>query len=259
MLDITQLIYQYYTEKKSIREIADYHKTYPNKIARALRDAGQELRTKKEAAETAIGNGRLKPPMLGKQRTQEEKNNISNKRSKKWRDMTDIDREAFKVAAKERWDSQSHEEKIDRQKRAGEALRRASTEGSKAEKSLYEQLTKDGYDVIIHKVGLIPGEKFEIDLYLPKLNVAIEIDGPQHFLPVYGQQSLNRTIKYDAIKNGALLSRGICILRVKYLIKHNSDSVNNKLFQLIKAELIKIEQVFPPEGYRLIELEISND
>jgi hypothetical protein len=55
------------------------------------------------------------------------------------------------------------------------------------------------------------------------------------------------------------LTRGLCVIRVKYLLKHSSDSVNNKLFQLVKSELSKIEKEFPPEGYRLIELEISND
>lgn len=258
MLDIKQIL-DYYHEGKSIRDIAKLCDTYPNKVARLIKDTGIELRSKKEAAKIAVNQGKIKPPMLGKKRSQAEKDNISSKRAKQWKDMSDVDRDAFKDAARERWDSQSHEQKLDRQKRAGEALRRASTEGSKAEKFLYEQLTRDGYDVIIHKVGLIAGEKFEVDLYLPKLNVAIEIDGPQHFSPIYGERNLSRNIKYDAIKNGALLTRGLCVLRVKYLIKHNSDSVNNKLLQLVKSELTKIEQKFPPEGYRLIELEISND
>lgn len=258
MLDIKEIL-NHYHEGKSIRDIAQLYDTYPNKIARLIKNTGLELRSKSEASQMAVNQGKIKPPMLGKKRTQEEKDNISSKRAKRWQEMNSTDRETFKDRARERWDAQSHEQKIDRQKRAGEALRRASTEGSKAEKFLYEHLTRDGYDVIIHKVGLVAGQKFEVDLYLPKLNVAIEIDGPQHFLPVYGDHNLRRNIKYDAIKNGALLTRGLCILRVKYLIRHNSDSVNSKLFQLIKSELTKIEQAFPPEGYRLIELEISND
>jgi very-short-patch-repair endonuclease len=258
MLNIIKIVEDYKTGK-SVREIAEENNTYPNKIARHLKKSGVELRTKEEAARIAVDRGKIKPPMLGKKRSQEEKNNISSKRAKQWKDMNDTDRDAFKDAARERWGSQSHEKKIERQKRAGEALRRASTEGSKAEKFLYEKLTRDGYDVIIHKVGLVAGEKFEVDLYLPKMNIAIEIDGPQHFFPVYGEDNLSRTIKYDSIKNGALLNRGMCILRVKYLLKHNSDSINNKLFQLIKSELNKIELEFPPEGRRLIELEISND
>jgi very-short-patch-repair endonuclease len=258
MLDIKQIL-DFYHSGKSIREIAELCDTYPNKVARLIKDTGIELRSKKEAARIAVDQGKIKPPMLGKKRSQAEKDNISSKRAKQWKDMSDIDRNAFKDAARERWDSRSYEEKLDTQKRAGEALRRASTEGSKAEKFLYEQLTRDGYDVIIHKVGLIAGEKFEVDLYLPKLSVAIEIDGPQHFLPVYGERNLIRNIKYDAIKNGALLTKGLCVIRVKYLLKHSSDSVNNKLLQLVKSELSKIEKEFPPEGYRLIELEISND
>ena len=111
----------------------------------------------------------------------------------------------------------------------------------------------------MHKVGLIPGEKFEIDLYLPNLLTAIEIDGPQHFLPVYGEKNLRRNIKYDAVKSGALLSRGMCVIRVKYLLKHTSQSTNNILLKLVESELKKISQNFPEPKDRLIELEINNE
>jgi len=257
MLNIKQLIEQYQSGM-SVRDIASYHNTYANKIARALKKAGVSLRSKEEAADMAVKNGKIKPPMLGKKRTQEEKDNISVKRTKKWKEMSESDLQAFRQGAKDRWDNQSEEEKVYRQQKAGEALRKASVEGSKAEKFLYQNLTKAGYDVILHKTGLIPGEKYEVDLFLPKLMVAIEIDGPQHFLPIYGQENLNRNIKYDAIKNGALLSRGLCIIRVKYLAKHNSQSTNKEIFKLVSDQLKAIETKFPEQNYRLIELEISN-
>lgn len=258
MLDINKIV-EDYMSGNSVREVADLHNTYPNKIARILQKSGIELRSKTEAAKLAVNRGKITPPMLGKKRTQAEKDNISKKRSKKWKEMGEEDLQAFKQSAKDRWESQTEEEKIYKQKRAGEALRRASTEGSKAEKFLHEGLTKMGYDVIMHKVGLIPGEKFEIDLYLPNLLTAIEIDGPQHFLPVYGEKNLRRNIKYDAVKSGALLSRGMCVIRVKYLLKHTSQSTNNILLKLVESELKKISQNFPEPKDRLIELEINNE
>ena len=257
MLDIKKIC-ELYDKNHSIREIAEIYETYPNKIARILKKAGKEMRSKEEAAKIAVELGKIKPPMLGKKRTQAEKDNIAKKQVKRWQNMSEEEIETFKQNAKDRWDAESIEVKINRQKKAGEALKRASVEGSKAEKFLYEQLTKAGYDVIIHKTGLIPGQKFEVDLYIPSLKVAIEIDGPQHFLPVYGETNLHRNIKYDAIKNGALISRGLCVIRVKYLLKHTSLSTNNKLYNLIISELRKIEAEFPEEGYRLIELEITN-
>jgi len=258
MLDINKIIEEY-KEGRSIRELADAYSTYPNKIARLIKNTGMELRSKEEAAKIAVGLGKIKPPMLGKKRSQAEKENISKKRSKQWKDMNADDLEIFKKNAKDRWELQTSEERIDRQKRAGEALRRASTEGSKAEKFVYEHLTKAGYEVIMHKVGLIPGEKYEVDLFLPSMRVAIEIDGPQHFLPIYGEKNLRNNIKYDAIKSGALISRGICVIRIKYLLKSSSQNTNRRILDLIKKELNKIEQTFPDPANRLIEVEISNE
>jgi len=257
MFNADQIIKDY-REGKSIREIAAIYNTYPNKILRLLKKSSEPLRSKEEAARMAVDKGKIKPPMLGKKRTQEEKDNISVKRAKKWKEMSEEDLNAFKASAKDRWDSQTEEEKIYKQQKAGEALRRASIEGSKAEKFLYRELTKRGYDVIMHKTGLIPGEKYEIDLFLPSLTIAIEIDGPQHFFPIYGQENLNRNIKYDSIKNGALLSRGICVIRVKYLAKHNSQKINNELFELVYSKIKDIEQNYPKPEDRLIEVEIAN-
>lgn len=258
MLELKK-IEQMYDDGKSIREIAEHFKTYPSKISRLLKKSGKELRDKKEAGKIAVELGKIKPPMLGKHRTDEEKAKIGAGRAKKWATMSEEELESLKNSARERWNAESDEDKAERQRLAGEALRRASVEGSKAEKFLYKELTKAGFNVIMHKSGLIPGEKFEVDLYLPDLLVAIEIDGPQHFLPVYGEASLQRAIKYDTIKNGALIQRGFCILRIKYLMKSSSNHSNLRMLKMVLEELNKIKQKFPTEGNRLIELELSND
>lgn len=258
MFDIKEIC-RLYNNNSSIRDIAALFDTYPNKIARILKKAGVTLRTKEEAAKLAVEAGKIVPPMLGKKRTQEEKDNISLKRSKKWKELSDDELNAFKQGAKYRWNSQSEEDKVERQRRAGQALRKASVEGSKAEKFLYNELTKAGYDVIMHKKGLISGEKYEVDLFLPKLMVAIEIDGPQHFLPIYGEDNLNRNMKYDSVKNGALISRGICVIRIKYMLKHNSQTINRKLFDSVSEVLNNIQTKFPDKSNLLIEMEINND
>lgn len=247
-----------YRSGKSLREIGQENNMPAVTVRRHLIKAGVALRTKEEAAMVALERGKLTSPVIGRKRTPEEKEMISTSRKKKWQEMSEEELEAFRKSAKDRWDAQSEEEKSYKQQKAGEALRRASIEGSKAEKSLYKELHKLGYDVIIHKKGLIPGEKYEVDLYLPQLTVAIEIDGPQHFFPIYGEEHLSRTIKYDTIKNGALISRGICVIRVKYLSKHNSSVINKKITELVVNQLKKIENNFPELKDRLIELEIEN-
>ena len=258
MLDI-KLICEMYDNNKSIRDIASIFNTYPNKIARELKKAGKQLRSKEEAAKIAVETGKIKPPMLGKKRTEQDKLRIGTARAKKWASMSDDELESFKKGAKERWDAQSDEDRQYRQQRAGEALRRASVEGSKAERFLYEGLTKLGFSVIMHKTGLIAGEKYEVDLYLPDMLTIIEIDGPQHFLPIYGEDKLQKVIKYDSIKNGALLSKGFCILRVKYLLKNTTNISNIRLLDIVHTELKKIKDCFPSKDKRLIEVEIADD
>jgi very-short-patch-repair endonuclease len=257
MSNIKQLIEEY-NSGKSLREISQEYDLNPTTLRRHLIKAGLTLRNKEQAAEIAMERGKITSPVINRKRTQEEKDLISATRKKKWQEMSQDDLDKFRKSAKDRWDSQSEEERIYKQQKAGEALRRASIEGSKAEKALYKELSKGGYDVIIHKKGLIPGEKYEIDLFLPALMVAIEIDGPQHFLPIYGEDNLNRNIKYDAIKNGALLSRGVCVIRIKYLSKHNSAIINKKIADLVLEQLKRIELKFPDLENRLIELEIEN-
>jgi hypothetical protein len=114
MFDIKKIIDDY-ENGMSLRDIAAMYSTYPNKIARIIKKAGIELRTKEEAANSAVAKGKIKPPMLGKFRTQDEKDNISTKRSKKWKEMSVSDLESFKTGAKERWNSQTVEEKAYRQ------------------------------------------------------------------------------------------------------------------------------------------------
>ena len=70
---------------------------------------------------------------------------------------------------------------------------------------------------------------------------------------------LQNTIKFDSIKNGLLISKGYCIIRIKYMCKHISQSVERRLLKLVLGEITNIEKKFPPKHKRLIELEINND
>jgi very-short-patch-repair endonuclease len=247
-----------YKDNHSTYSIAKELGTYPKKIERILKKNGHQLRGKAEAQSLAIKSGRTKHPTKGKKRTDEEKLKISIGTEKRWREMSDEQKEKISEEAKKRWDEISPEKKRSMQESAGRALRLAAVEGSKAEKSLKERLMEEGYDVILHKKDLIEGN-FEIDLFLPEINTIIEIDGPQHFLPIFGEKRLQDVIKFDSIKNGLLTSKGYCVIRVKYLCKHLSQSVERKLWGLVSKEVEKVRKKFPPKYKRFIELEISND
>lgn len=245
-----------YTEGFSTLAIAKELGTYPKKIERILKKNGQKMRTRSESQALAIKQGRSAHPTKGKVRSEEDKLKISLGVEKAWANMDDEKREQFCQSAKERWDEMGDEKKREMQEKAGRALRMACLEGSKQEKFLKEKLTSEGYSVKMHVKGLIQGN-FEIDLLLPELNTIIEVDGPQHFLPIFGQDKLNETIRMDGIKNGLLINRGFCVVRVKYLAKNMNKRIERDLWSLVSKAVEQVAESFPPEGKRLIEIEIQ--
>ena len=247
-----------YGNNHSTYSLAKELGTYPKKIERILRKNGHELRGKSEAQSLAIKSGRTKHPTKGKQRTDEEKLKISIGTEKSWREMPEDQKKQISEEARKRWEKIPADKRRSMQESAGRALRLAAVEGSKAEKSLRDDLMKAGYDVVLHKKDLISGN-YEIDLFLPGLKTIIEIDGPQHFMPVFGEKQLRDTTKFDSIKNGLLISKGYCVIRIKYTCGHMSQSVGRRLWEMVSGEITKIEKKFPPKHRRLIELEINND
>jgi very-short-patch-repair endonuclease len=249
-------VIEQYTKNRSANDIAKELGTYPNKISRIIKKNGYEVRGRSEAQKAALESGVSTHPTRGRRRTEQEKENISSSRSKAWKKMSKKEKEAFSDGAKERWNQMPASQKLELQQAAGRALRIASIEGSKAEQSLRNNLMKEGHDVILHKKDLIPGE-YEIDLFLPNIKTVIEIDGPQHFLPVWGEQKLMDTIKYDEIKNGLLMSNGYRVIRVKYLCKHLSMAVERLLCDKVREVLDNITEDSVDRTNRLIEIEIN--
>jgi len=249
------IIDQYVNQKKSTYEIAQDIGTYPNKIRRTLNTLGVDLRDRSSAQTVAIETGRHEHPTRGKKRTEAEKIAISNGMSNFWDNMEEAERERRSKISKEQWASMSEEDKANLRRLAAEAVRKASKEGSKIEKFICEGLTGAGYDVIFHKKGLIPNENMEVDLFVPGIKTAIEIDGPAHFLPIWGEESLQKHIRADAEKAGMLINRGYVVLRVKNLIKNISQKRMRDILNQVIGELSKIENKFPPQSKRLIEIE----
>lgn len=245
-----------YNDGLSCAEIADSYGTYPKKIERLLKKHGVTLRSRSDATKGAMKKGRLEHPTRGKIRTEAEREAISKGVEKSWQEMDELDRKAFSDAAKKRWDKIDPLKKREMQEKAGRALRISSIEGSKAEKFLKKKLNDLGYQVVMHKKGLVQGN-FEIDLLLPELNTIIEIDGPQHFLPIFGEEKLQNVVKMDNIKNGLLIGKGFCIVRLKYLCKSMNKSVERKIWSAVSEQIKNIEKKFPPVHRRLIELEIK--
>jgi very-short-patch-repair endonuclease len=245
-----------YNENQSTYSIAKELNTYPKKIERILKKNNIKIRSKSESQKLALKNGRTKHPTKGKVRTEEEKLNISEGVYRNWQNKSEEEKQKISEQAKKRWDDIPADKRREMQEAAGRALHATTKEGSKAEKYLYQKLKTEGLDVVLHKKGLVQGN-FEIDLFLPEIKTIIEIDGPQHFLPLFGEDKLKEVIKLDSIKNGLLLGDGYCIIRVKYMLKGLSQKSARTLWELINSEIVKIQKKFPRKDKRFIELEIK--
>lgn len=62
----------------------------------------------------------------------------------------------------------------------------------------------------------LQGGKFRFDFYLPEKGILIEVDGEQHFKPIYGRQSFLKGQEHDRRKNSYCLANNIALYRIPY-------------------------------------------
>jgi len=248
---------EYEEKKRSIRDIANEFGVYPNKIRRELIAMGYKMRTKSEAQTNAIAAGRHEHPTKGKKRSEELKIRISENVAKSWESIDELEREKRAESAKSQWKNMSYEEKVLFRKAGAEAVRETTKTGSKLERFLRDNLIDLGYDVEFHRDALIPNEKLQMDLFLPEIKVAIEIDGPSHFLPIWGESTLIKTIEADKKKNSLLITHGYVVIRVRNVMKTISEINKRDLLKNVVDEIKKIEQKFPDLHNRIVTIDLK--
>jgi very-short-patch-repair endonuclease len=225
-----------YESGDSTLVIAKRYNCSTSKITRILKKLGVKLRNASEAAKIALESGRSINPTKGKTHSEESKEKMSKNKEGYWATLSDEERQKIKDQAKTKWDQKSDAEKRQMQTKAGQALRLAGKKGSKAENYLVEALKNAGYIVEHHNKQLMAGE-FEIDILLPELSVVIELDGPQHFLPVFGEDRLAKTKISDQTKNGVLIASGYKVIRVKYIATKFNKTVGRNMFEAVQKTL----------------------
>jgi very-short-patch-repair endonuclease len=146
------------------------------------------------------------------------------------------------------------DEKLYMQQKANEAVRTSSKTGSKLEKFLLNQLISDGYKIQFHQEQTLANTKLQIDMVIPSMNVAIEVDGPSHFAPVWGDDTLNRNIKYDQKKSGLILGKGLVLIRIKQSMDY-SESRSRLIYSKLKLILDDIQKKFPSVDNRTFLIE----
>lgn len=79
----------------------------------------------------------------------------------------------------------------------------------------------------------LKGGRYRFDFYIHGGRpIIIEVDGEQHFKPIYGRQNFLKGQEHDRQKNSYCLANGIQLYRIPYWeiknIKHYSDILQNK-------------------------------
>jgi len=235
--DKKQIIEKLYIDKGlSFASIAEELNTYANKIRRDALKYQIPIRDKSAAQANAIKTGSHKHPTKGTERSESTKNKIGKSVMKSWDNLDDKELKKRKNKAKQLWNRLSDDEKQHRLNLANQAVRTSSKVGSKLEHFLLKQLVSNGYKVDFHKEQILTNTKLQIDLFLPTMNIAIEVDGPSHFLPVWGADTLAKNQKYDKKKTGLILGKGLKLIRIKQthdFSKSRASVLYDKLEQAI--------------------------
>ena len=229
----------YIKEKLSFAIIAEKFQTYANKIRRDAVKFGIDIRDKSEAQKNALATGSHSHPTKGKKRSTEIKKQIGASVMKAWDNLSEDELNLRKEQSRKNWENLDEDTKENILKLANDAVRQASKTGSKLEKYLMDKLLENSYKVDFHKEQTLSNTKLQIDLFLPALNIAIEVDGPSHFEPVWGDDSLKRNKKYDNKKEGLIIGKGWHLIRIK-----QTKDFSKSRAEIIYAELIQaIDQI----------------
>lgn len=236
--DKKNILQELYIDKgMSFANIAKQYNTYANKLRRDAIKFNIKIRDKSEAQKNAIETGSHKHPTKGSKRPSEVKEKIGKSVMQSWDKLSSSELEDRKNKSRDRWEALDDDTKQNILKLANDAVRVASKEGSKLEKYLMHKLIQDSYRVEFHKEQTLLNTKLQIDLFLPAHNIAIEVDGPSHFEPVWGDDSLSKNRKYDAKKEGLITGRGWHLIRIKQtrdFSKSRADVIYQELNRAIQ-------------------------
>ena len=112
------------------------------------------------------------------------------------------------------------------------------TRVSKLEVFLQEELPKKySYEFHFNRKDAINSE---LDVYIPELKLAFELNGIFHYEPIYGPDKLNQIQNNDNRKFQACLEQGIelCVIDTSWL-KHNTLPRMNKVLDIVEEIIEK--------------------
>jgi very-short-patch-repair endonuclease len=241
------LVEEYVTNNKSAYELATILGTYANFIYRALRHHNIERKDKGSAQRLALQTGRTKHPTLGKKHDIVTKNRIGESMHDYWNGLSKKEFQKRVDNAREAWYKYTEEERTEWRKKSHEKLREAAIEGSKAEKALVAALLASGFKVQVHKKMVLSGSDMSVDIFLPGDLTVIEINGPSHYYPLFGEQILEQTINRDLKKRELLMGSGFKFIEISNESGYYSKTVLDKFcvrFIPFLKDFVKTDEQF---------------
>lgn len=248
----------YLQNKKSLSDIASMYQTYANKIRRDALRFNLKLRDKSEAQKNALNSGTHKHPTKGTKRSENTKTKIGKSLINSWNSLDDSEKKARQQKAKTAWASKTEDEKAILLRKANLAVRETSKIGSKLEKFILKELISSGWQTEFHKEQTLSNTKLQIDIYLPTISTAIEIDGPSHFLPVWGEDVLTKNQNYDIKKTGLILGKGMFLIRIKQT-KDFSPTRAKLVYEKLHEILLEIKDSTKNNNYKNRTIEIGDN
>ena len=242
-----------YDEGKSVASIAKMYDTYTNKVRRLMIKHGYDLRDRSETQKLLLEQGLAEHPTKGKVRSEATKTKISETNSKRWEEMSEEELQKVKESSKDRWNQRDPEDIKNMREKAYKAMNETGRKGSKIERYILKVLLEAGYDVEFHKQHWLQNEKMEVDMMIKSLNTAIEVDGPIHYMDVFGPDRLEGQQKADKQKNGLLLSKGMFVIRIK-IPKNTSQKFERDIKTTVLEVLDNIKNNKYGKNERLINV-----
>lgn len=206
---------EYTTGKQSAVDIAKNYGTYANFIYRALRYHGIPRKDRSEVQKLLLSSGKKAHPTAGKEREPEVKRKIGTGVYKRNLKMSEEERQARIDKCRKNWYAKSEKTRKEYTDKSHKKTRIAGQLGSKFEKHIVAALLAHKFKLQIHHKMNFADSEMTIDIFMPHEGIVIEVDGPMHFAPIFGEKTLDEQIDRDLKKNQLLLSEGYAVIRIQ--------------------------------------------
>ncbi len=209
------LIDNYENGTKSIPDIAKEYNTYSNKIYRVMKKFGIKRKDRAEAQKLVLSTGKAKHPTEGTERDVKVKRKIGRSVFNKNKTLSEEEKQRRIDKTREIWYNIPEETRKKYTEKSHKAIRLAGRKGSVFEHQLVVALMSQKYKVQTHFKLHFADSQMSVDILLPVEGICVEIDGPSHWFPIYGEESLSYQVEKDLWKNQQLMAEGYTLIRVQ--------------------------------------------